>query len=59
MAQKLWNMNFILICFTNLAVSITFHSLLAVLPIYIESLGGSKEVVGLSLGYLTIAAVVL
>ncbi|QJW48197.1 MFS transporter [bacterium BFN5] len=59
MSQKLWNMNFILICFANLAVSIPFHSLLAVLPIYIESLGGSKEMVGLSLGYLTIAAVTI
>lgn len=59
MTQKLWNMNFILICLANLTVSIPFHSLLATLPIYIESLGGSKEVVGLSLGYLTIAAVVI
>lgn len=58
-SQPLWTKNFILICLANLAVCISFHSLLPTLPVYIQAQGGTKETVGLALAALTIAAVMI
>ena len=57
--QKLWNVNFVLICLSNLTVAMSFHSLLPTLPLYIQSHGGSKSSAGLALAFLTISAIIL
>jgi len=57
--QKLWTVNFVLICLSNLVVFMSFHSLLPTLPIYIQNLGGSKSTAGLALGFIMISAIIL
>ena len=54
----LWTPNFLLLCLSNISVCLAFHSLLPTLPMYIQSLGGGKETVGLALAALTVAAVI-
>ncbi len=56
---KLWTANFILIWLSNLTVTMSFHTLLPTLPIYIQNHGGSKSVAGLALAFLTAAAITL
>lgn len=54
----LWTKNFALLCLSNIAVCLSFHSLLPTLPVYIQLQGGTKETVGLALAALTVAAVI-
>lgn len=56
---KLWTLNFILLCLSNLAVFMSFHILLPTLPLYIQNHGGSKSTVGLALAFLTVSAIIL
>ena len=55
----LWTANFLLICLSTLSVTIAFHSLIPTLPIYITTHGGSKEIIGMAMAFLTIAAVIV
>lgn len=56
-SPKLWTKNFVLICLSNLAVFMSFHSLLPTLPLYIQNHGGSKSSAGLALGFIMISAI--
>lgn len=55
----LWNLNFVLICLSSLAVCLSFHSLIPTLPLYIEGYGGSRGMAGLAMAALTVAAVII
>ena len=55
--ERLWTLNFILICFSAFASFLAFHSLHPTLPIYIEKFGGTAKIAGLALTSLTVAAI--
>lgn len=55
--NKLWTTSFVLICLSNISVYVAFQGLQVTLPIYIKDFGGSESVAGLSLAFLTLAAV--
>lgn len=56
---RLWTNNFILIMVVNLFVFMSFQMLLPTMPVYIQQLGGSEDIVGLVIGIFTITAVAL
>ncbi|HHV65236.1 MAG TPA: MFS transporter [Peptococcaceae bacterium] len=53
----LWTKNFILIMLVNLFVFLSFQMLLPTMPLYVEKLGGTEDIVGLVTGVFTITAV--
>ncbi len=55
---SLWNLNFILVCFSSLTFYMVFHSLNSTLPVYIEQFGGTTKIAGFALSSLTIAAII-
>ncbi len=55
--ERLWTLNFILICFSTFATYLAFHSLHPTLPIYIEKYGGTTQIAGFALASLTVAAI--
>ncbi len=56
---RLWTKNFILIMVVNLFVFMSFQMLLPTMPVYIQHLGASEDIVGLVIGIFTITAVAL
>lgn len=54
---KLWTKNFMLIMLVNLLVFVSFHMLLPSMPLYVQYLGASEDIVGLIMGIFTITAV--
>lgn len=55
---RLWSLNFIIVCLSNLTLYMVFHSLNSTLPIYIEQFGGTTKIAGLALTSLTVAAII-
>lgn len=56
---SLWTKNFILIMLVNLFVFISFQMLLPTMPVYVQKLGATEDMVGLVIGIFTITAVAL
>ncbi len=54
---RLWTKNFILIMIVNLFVFISFQMLLPTMPVYVQHLGATEDIVGLMMGMFTITAV--
>lgn len=57
-ATRLFTLNFVLICMSNLTLYMVFYGLNPTLPIYIEQFGGTTEIAGLALTSLTLAAII-
>jgi MFS family permease len=53
----LWTTDFILIMLVNLLVFVSFQMLLPTMPVYVQHLGASEDIVGLVMGILTITSV--
>lgn len=56
---SLWTRNFILIILVNFFVFISFQMLLPTMPVYVQQLGATEDMVGLVTGIFTITAVAL
>lgn len=54
---RLWTKNFILIILVNLCVFLSFQMLLPTMPVYVQRLGATEDIVGLIMGIFTITAV--
>lgn len=54
---RLWTKNFILIMLVNLLVFVSFHMLLPSMPVYVQYLGATEDIVGLVMGIFTVTAV--
>lgn len=54
---RLWTKNFVLIMLVNLFVFVSFHMLLPAMPVYIQALGATEDIVGLVVGSFTLTAV--
>ena len=57
--QKIWTRDFVLICFTNMFLFMGFQMTLPTLPLFVEKLGGSDQLIGLVIGIFTLSALVL
>ncbi|MGI6451602.1 MAG: MFS transporter, partial [Desulfitobacteriia bacterium] len=55
----LWTKNFIFIMLVNLFVFLSFQMLLPTMPLYVQALGATEDIVGLVAGVFTITAVIL
>lgn len=53
----LWTKNFILIILVNLCVFLSFQMLLPTMPVYVQRLGATEDLVGMIIGIFTITAV--
>jgi len=56
---RLWTLNILLVCFSSFSVYIAFYGLLATLPVYIYDFGGLASTIGLALGLISVAAVII
>ncbi|MDO4539858.1 MAG: MFS transporter [Syntrophomonadaceae bacterium] len=56
-AEPLWTRNFIIIIIANLLFFLSFQMVVPILPLYIESLGGSSAMVGLIVACGTVGGV--
>jgi len=56
---KIWTRDFILICMTNLFLFMGFQMTLPTLPLFVEKLGGSDQLIGFVIGIFTLSALVL
>lgn len=56
---SIWTRNFILIMASNFFVFMGFQMLLPTMPVYVQQLGGTEDMVGLVIGIFTITAVAL
>ena len=56
---KIWTRDFILICVTNLFLFMGFQMTLPTLPLFVQELGGSDQLIGLVVGIFTFSALLL
>lgn len=56
---KIWTRDFILICVTNLFLFMGFQMTLPTLPLFVQELGGSDQLIGLVVGIFTFSALIL
>jgi len=55
-SESMWNRNFVLLCYVNLALLLGVQLLLPTLPLYLIKIGGAQGDVGFVMGAYTIAA---
>ncbi|MEG2658340.1 MAG: MFS transporter [Clostridiales bacterium] len=48
--EKLWTRNYVILAITNLLFFLSFQLVVPVLPLYIESLGGTNVIIGIIIG---------
>src|SRR5699024_11675608 len=56
---EIWTRDFILICVTNLFLFMGFQMTLPTLPLFVQELGGSDQLIGLVVGIFTFSALIL
>lgn len=56
-APSLWTANFVLIMAVNFLIFVSFQMLLPTMPLYVQRLGASEEVVGFMMGIFTVTSV--
>jgi len=56
---NIWTRDFILICVTNLFLFMGFQMTLPTLPLFVQELGGSDQLIGLVVGIFTFSALIL
>ncbi|WLV24325.1 MFS transporter [Aciduricibacillus chroicocephali] len=56
---KIWTRDFVLICLTNMFLFMGFQMTLPTLPLLVEDLGGSDQLIGFVIGIFTLSALVL
>ena len=57
--NSIWNKNFVILLLSNSFLWMAFEMLTPTLPLYVENLGGTPSQIGLIIGILTIAAMVV
>ncbi|NLM20169.1 MAG: MFS transporter [Peptococcaceae bacterium] len=57
--NSIWSKNFVLLLLSNAMLWLAFEMLTPTLPLYVEGMGGSPAQIGLIIGILTIAAMVV
>lgn len=58
-SDKIWTRDFILICLSNLFVSLGFQMTLPTLPLFVEKLGGNDQLIGIVVGIFTFSAILI
>jgi MFS family permease len=56
--DKIWTRDFVLICLANFFIFLGFQMTLPTLPIFVQELGGSDQMIGLIIGIFTFSALI-
>lgn len=56
--EKIWTRDFVLICLANFFIFLGFQMTLPTLPIFVQELGGSDQMIGLIIGIFTFSALI-
>ncbi|WP_404800826.1 MFS transporter [Guptibacillus algicola] len=57
--DKIWTRDFIFICFSNFFIFAGFQMTLPTLPLFVNKLGGSDQLIGLVVGVFTLSALLI
>ncbi|WP_270182170.1 MFS transporter [Alkalihalobacillus sp. CinArs1] len=57
--EKIWTKDFIFICFSNFFIFAGFQMTLPTLPLFVNDLGGSDQLIGLVVGVFTLSALLI
>lgn len=57
--DKIWTLDFILICLANFFIFLGFQMTLPTLPLFVKELGGNDQMIGLIVGVFTFSALLL
>src|SRR5699024_6464784 len=57
--DKIWTLDFVLICLANFFIFLGFQMTLPTLPLFVKVLGGSVQAIGVIVGVFTFSALVL
>ncbi|MCM3602936.1 MFS transporter [Robertmurraya korlensis] len=57
--EKIWTRDFILICLSNFFVFLGFQMTLPTIPLFVESLGGNDQLIGVVVGIFTFSALLI
>lgn len=57
--EKIWTRDFVLICFSNFFIFLGFQMTLPTIPLFVEHLGGSDQLIGVVVGIFTFSALLL
>ena len=57
--EKIWTRDFLLICLANFFVFLGFQMTLPTIPLFVESLGGNEQLIGLVVGIFTFSALIV
>ncbi|WP_018664551.1 MFS transporter [Heyndrickxia acidiproducens] len=57
--EKIWTRDFVLICLANFFVFLGFQMTLPTIPLFVEHLGGSDQLIGFVVGIFTFSALLL
>jgi len=57
--EKIWSRDFILICLSNFFVFLGFQMTLPTIPLFVESLGGNDQLIGVVVGIFTFSALLI
>lgn len=57
--EKIWTRNFVLICLSNFFIFLGFQMTLPTIPLFVEHLGGSDQLIGFVVGIFTFSALLI
>ncbi|WP_099159271.1 MFS transporter [Virgibacillus ndiopensis] len=57
--DKIWTRDFVLVCLANFFIFLGFQMTLPTLPLFVEELGGSDQLIGIIVGIFTFSALLL
>jgi len=57
--EKIWTKDFVLICIANFFIFLGFQMTLPTIPLFVEDLGGSDQLIGFVVGIFTFSALLL
>ena len=58
-AEKIWTKDFALICVANFFIFLGFQMTLPTIPLFVQHLGGSDQLIGLITGIFTFSALII
>ncbi len=58
-SDKIWTRDFVLVCLANFFIFLGFQMTLPTIPLFVEELGGSDQLIGLIVGVFTFSALLL
>ncbi|MFP3359584.1 MFS transporter, partial [Planococcus sp. SIMBA_143] len=58
-SDKIWTKDFFLICLANFFIFLGFQMTLPTLPLFVNELGGSDQLIGIIVGIFTFSALLL